>query len=87
MVRKILCTGSQFLFVCFNEKDGHIDVMSSQNLIFHISIPKKLEPTTLAVLDLAQTDQDKYEFGQRLAIIGSCDTEFFYDLLNPQDSN
>mmetsp|Transcript_8198 Transcript_8198/g.12573 ORF Transcript_8198/g.12573 Transcript_8198/m.12573 type:complete len:100 (+) Transcript_8198:1718-2017(+) len=76
--------GSEFFFICHDDFDHEIDVISSSQPKFKISIPKRIEPNCLVIFDAIQADVDENGFGTRLVVTSARDSDFYYDVINPQ---
>mmetsp|Transcript_16687 Transcript_16687/g.25726 ORF Transcript_16687/g.25726 Transcript_16687/m.25726 type:complete len:170 (+) Transcript_16687:1946-2455(+) len=76
--------GSEFFFICNDDYDHEIDIISSSYQDFKISIPKRIEPQCLAIFDAVQADINSEGFGTRMVIASARDSDFYYDVINPQ---
>ena len=83
VIRDIMHAGeSEFIFICCTEYDQDLDIQSSMDQDFCLSIQRRIEPECIVVLDCYQVN-DSGGYGDLMAIISLRDDEFFIDKVNP----
>ena len=85
IMRYILHGGtSEFIFICCTEYDKDLDVQTSMDEDYILSVNRRIEPNCINVLDAYQDNPDKRGYGDNLSIISLRDDEFIIDKVNPQ---
>jgi len=84
-VREIVYAGEEnFLFVCCKEYDRDLDVQSSWDEEYKISIIRRIEPNTIKIFHALQDEENHEGLGQQLTILLMRDNDFFIDRVNPE---
>jgi hypothetical protein len=65
-VQRIISSKNEFFFVCHDEFDYEVDILSSTYEDFKISIPRQIEPESFHILDCIMLDAGNSGFGKIL---------------------